>query len=325
MTAVPEPPVRLIFAFLLALLAEPAFAETPVARHGQLSIAGGRLVDARGEPVTLRGMSLFWSQWGGRFYNPGAIRWLAEDWKVDVVRVAVGVPEGGILEHPERELAKADTAIQAAIDAGLYVVIDWHAHEPEPEAAAVFFEHVARRWGDTPNVIYETWNEPLPKHGWAEVIKPYHEALIPRIRAIDPDGVIVAGTRSWSQDVDEAAADPLPFPNVAYTLHYYAASHGQDLRDKAQAAVDRGAALFITEYGTTEASGDGVMDVTASQAWWDFAERNGISHLNWSIMDKAEASAALVPGAPADGGWSDADLTPSGRLVRDRLRAMAED
>ncbi|MDP9414384.1 MAG: hypothetical protein M3Q08_09900 [Pseudomonadota bacterium] len=50
-------------ALLLAFCSVPAVAQTPVERHGQLQVQGNRIVDQRGEPVVLRGMSLFWRQW----------------------------------------------------------------------------------------------------------------------------------------------------------------------------------------------------------------------------------------------------------------------
>ena len=172
-----------------------------------------------------------------------------------------------------------------------------------------------------PNLIYETFNEPLPKYGWAEVLKPYHAEVIGAIRAIDPAAFIVAGTRSWSQDVDEAAADPLPFDNVAYTLHYYAATHKQALRDQADRALAKGAALFVTEYGVTNANGNTPVSVEEAQRWWNWCEARGVSYLCWSICDKDEASAALVPGASPRGGWRPDQLTLSGRIVRNQIRS----
>jgi endoglucanase len=154
------------------------------------------------------------------------------------------------------------------------------------------------------------------------VIKPFHVAVIGAIRGIDPGAFVVAGTRSWSQDVDEAAADPLPFDNVAYTLHFYAATHKQGLRDKADLALRRGAALFVTEYGVTAASGGLPIDLAETRRWWDWCERNGISHLAWAIGDKAEPCSAVIPGASPQGGWKPRELTESGKLIRDRLRAM---
>lgn len=307
---------------LLCLSAVPAAAETAVERHGQLRVEGSRILDQRGEPVMLRGMSLFWSQWQPQYYNPSAIRWLRDDWNINVIRAAIAVDQGGYLANPEREMKKAETVIEAAIALGIYVIVDWHAHQPEPRAAAEFFGRVARKYGQHPNLIYETWNEPLREHDWSAVIKPYHLAVIPSIRAHDPDNLIVAGTQTWSQDVDKAAADPLPFANTAYTLHFYAGTHRQELRDKAEAAMRKGAALFVTEWGTTDADGDGAVHQEETRRWWDFMERNKLSYLNWSVADKREASAALLPGASAKGGWPMRMLSRSGRFVREQLRRM---
>ena len=38
-----------------------------VGRHGVLHVEGNRIVDALGEPVQLRGMGLFWSQWSNYY------------------------------------------------------------------------------------------------------------------------------------------------------------------------------------------------------------------------------------------------------------------
>lgn len=302
--------------------AGPASAQTPVGRHGALRVEDGRVVDRSGEPVVLRGMSLFWSQWGGHYYNAEVVRHLKSDWNVTVVRAAIGVDNDGYLANPEVEMARAEAVIEAAIAEGLYVIVDWHAHEPHPEAAAAFFSRIAAKYGAHPNLIYEVYNEPLNTHGWAEVVRPFHMVVVPAIRAIDPDNLIIAGTPSWSQDVDLAAADPLPFTNVAYTLHFYAGTHRQELRDKALKAMDLGAALFVTEWGTSEATGNGVLDQAETRLWLEFLETHGLSHLNWSIIDKDETSAALLPGTPGDSAWTDDMLSPSGRLVRQMLRDL---
>jgi endoglucanase len=292
-----------------------------VARHGRLQVRNGRVVDAQGVPITLRGCSLFWSQWKPQFYNRKAIAWLKSDWRATVIRAAIAASAGGYDRDPAGQTRLAEAAIDAAIAEGLYVVVDWHAHEPAVDNAVRFFTHIATKYRGVPNLIYEPYNEPLPKHGWAEVLKPYHAKVIGAIRAIDPGAFVVAGTRSWSQDVEEAAADPLPFDNVAYTLHYYAASHKQGLRDKAELALSRGAALFVTEYGVTFANGDVPIDAAEAQRWWDWCEAKGISYLAWSINDKAEASAAVLPGSSPEGGWPDSQLTESGRMVRAQLRS----
>ena len=319
----------LALALCAACAAPPAVADaapagTPVACHGALAVKDGRIVGAHGEPVTLRGMSLFWSQWAPQYYTAETVDWLAKDWKIDVVRAAIAAESNdSARQHFDREFAKASTVIDAAVANGLYVVVDWHAHRAYPAEAERFLTAIARKYGHLPNLIYEDWNEPL-RDGvdWSRDVKPYHERVIGAIRAVDPDNLVIAGSPSWSQDVDVAAADPLAFSNLAYTLHYYAATHGEDLRAKGDAALVDGAALLVTEFGTVEATGNGPLDYEESQAWWDWAEARGIGWMAWSIGDRDETSAALRPGTPP-AGWSESDLTESGRLLRDKLRAAA--
>jgi len=315
------------FTWLLVVLAAVApatFAESVVQKHGQLRVQGNRIVDQSGAPVQLRGMSLYWSQWIPKYYTFDTVKWLRDDWKVTVVRAAMAVKPDGYEKNPAAERDKVIKVVDAAIELGIYVVIDYHAHTAHENTAQAkaFFADMAKRYGDTPNVLYETYNEPL-KVSWARVLKPYHEAVIDSIREFDPDNIVIVGTRNWSQKVAEAAANPIRRTNVAYALHFYAHTHGQWLRDEAQAALNRGVALFVTEYGSTAASGDGMVDEKATREWWAFLDRHSISHINWSVADIPESSAALMPGARPDGGWTLAQIKPSGLLVRDELRAKA--
>ncbi len=80
-----------LLAVCVLLGAGEVHAATPVEIHGSLAIKGKAMVDASGQPVVLRGMSLFWSGWAGQFYNRRAVHWLAHDWKTSVIRAAVGV------------------------------------------------------------------------------------------------------------------------------------------------------------------------------------------------------------------------------------------
>lgn len=316
-----------------AVLLFSACASTPppvpaapgiVSQHGRLQVAGNRIVGADGRPVSLAGISYGWSQWqAARFYNAGTVDWLKQDWHAQIVRAALGVHEepGSYLQDPATNQARVMAVIDAALAADVYVIIDWHDHHANEHAdlAVAFFSDMARRYGDRPNVIYEVFNEPQ-KVSWHDTIKPYAETVIAAIRAIDPDNLIVVGTPVWSQDVDVAAADPIKDPNVAYTLHFYAATHKEKLRAKAQRALDAGAALFVTEWGTCEASGDGPIDEASVREWMKFIRANQLSHCNWAIYDKPETAALLLPQAGSRGGWTDADLSPSGRYVRALVR-----
>ncbi len=294
----------------------PSFVD----RHGWLRVHGGHLVDESGEIVVLRGVSLFWSQWMPQFYNPQLIKWLRDDWKVNVVRASMAVHQGGFLENPVDEVKKIETVIAAALRYGLYVIVDWHAHLCELPAARDFFVDIARRYARFPNLIFEPWNEPDAKYDWSADIKPYHEAVIHAVRRHDPRRLFILGTENFSQRVDKAALDPVGDTNAAYTLHFYAANHKAKLRQRLSDALAHGAGVVVTEYGTCEASGDGYFDVAETRRWWDFLQARHVSYINWSISDKTETAAVLNANAASTGGWTDSDLTPSGRLIREHLR-----
>ncbi|MFA9391725.1 MAG: glycoside hydrolase family 5 protein [Prolixibacteraceae bacterium] len=293
---------------------------TPVQKLGQLRIDGVNIVDQNGNPTQLAGMSLFWSQWIGKYYNYKCIKWLKEDWNCSVVRAAMGVGPGGYAQNPKKEMKKMENVIDAAIKLGLYVIVDFHEHTAEkylPEALT-FFGAISKKYGNTPNIIYEIYNEPL-KVSWSEVIKPYSEKVIEVIRQNDPDNIIVCGTPLWSQRVDEAALDPIKGVNIAYTLHFYAGTHQEELMRIGDKAIENGVCLFVTEYGTTNANGDGPVYPEETQKWYNWMDKHGISHCNWSVADKNESSAALVPKAGKKGGWTEDQIKPSGKLVKAEL------
>ncbi|HKP60977.1 MAG TPA: glycoside hydrolase family 5 protein, partial [Polyangiales bacterium] len=288
----------------------------PVGRHGALHVAGNRIVDALGQPVQLRGMSLFWSQWSN-FYAPGTVDQLADDWQAGVVRTALGVENGGYLENKNGNEAKVVAVVDRAIQRGIYVIIDWHDHhaqDHQPQAID-FFTRMAKKYGSSPAVLFEIYNEPLDI-GWPAV-KTYAEAVIAAIRGTGAKNLVIVGTPKWSQDVDLAARSPITgYADVAYTLHFYAATHKQYLRDKAQIALDAGVPLFVTEWGSCEASGSGAIDQAETKTWLDFLQKNDISWANWALNDKAESCSALTSQAGITGPWKDNALTMSGALIK---------
>lgn len=315
--------ISLSLLWLAACGTTPTTADTPVATHGQLAVKAGQIIGEHGRPVSLAGPSLFWSNVGwnaDKYYNAEVVATVSRDWQAGLVRAAIGTGEnGGYQSHPGENIASAERVIEAAIDEGIYVILDWHSHHAEnyPDAAVEFFTHFARKYKDTPNIIYEIYNEPLRDADWSSVIKPYSEKLIEAIRAIDPDNLIIVGTQTWSQDVDKAADDPITgFDNIAYTLHFYAGTHKEELREKARYAMDKGLALMVTEWGMVNANGDGGIDHQSTQAWLEFMREHNLSHANWSLHDKDEGASMLKPGAPANGGWSDDHLTEAGKKIK---------
>jgi len=298
----------------------PEFTQdtTFVGVHGLLKVDDNKIVDKNGNPISLAGNSFFWSNddWGGeRFYKHEVVTWLKNDWNTTIVRAAMGVEDpGGYLDNKSANKNRVKTIVDAAINSGIYVIIDWHSHHAEDHIneSVIFFEEMATLYGNYNNIIYEIYNEPLDI-SWDETIKPYALIVIEAIRNIDPDNLIVVGTPEWSQRVDLAAANPiLEYSNIAYTLHFYTVYHKKWLRDRAQAAIDDGIALFVTEWGSI---GYSIVD-TEANAWMDWCFTNKISHCNWAVNDKEEEWSILVPGASSTGNWSETDLTDAGKLAK---------
>ncbi|AKT41745.1 glycoside hydrolase family 5 protein [Chondromyces crocatus] len=307
----------------VALAANP----TPVSQHGALQVVGNRIKDQHGSDVQLRGMSLFWSQWGqtggpgNEFYKASVVNTLADGWNANLVRAALGVEPDGYLVNPTAEENRVRTVVDAAIAKGIYVIIDWHDHaaHQHTQQARDFFGRMARAYRNTPNVIFEIFNEPLNYHAWTDV-KAYAETVIGAIRAEGANNLVVVGTPTWSQDVNLAADNPITqYANIAYTLHFYAGTHGSSLRQKATYALNKGVALFVTEWGTCDASGNGGLNLAESQVWIDYMNTNKLSWANWSLNRKQETASALLPHANTTGPWIGSELTTSGAFVKQKL------
>ena len=299
---------------------------TAVQIHGLLQQSGNKILDKNNEPVSFAGNSFFWSNdnWGGeRYYNTEVVSWLKDDWKTTIVRAAMGVEDpGGYLENKTTNKNRVKTIVDAAIDNGIYVIIDWHSHHAEDNTneAILFFQEMATLYGEYDNVIYEIYSEPLDI-SWSEIVKPYAISIINAIRSIDPDNLIVVGTPEWSQRVDLAAADPIiGYSNIAYTLHFYTVYHQQWLRNRASAALESGIALFVTEWGSI---GYSLVDSEANE-WMTWCFTNKISHCNWAVNDKEEEWSILISGASTNGGWPDDELTKAGKLARNIIRNWPE-
>jgi endoglucanase len=306
-------------------------ASTPVELHGQLSVSGSNLLDASGAPVKLEGMSSMWLNWDSAGYatSKAGLQWMRDNWSLRVFRAAMGVappgaPTLGYLADPATAKAQVNQIVQNAIDLGVYVIIDWHDHEAllhQTEALA-FFREMSTKWGGTPNVIYEVFNEPLDLD-WGTQLKPYHQALVAAIREKDPDNVILLGTPNWDQDVDVAASSPLSGKNLMYTLHFYACTHKAPQRNKAMTARSLGLPLFVSEWGATHADGgvDGVVCEAEARTWHDWLDSSNISWTAWKL-DGCKDSSCMFKNqtAPAGGGWTAAQLNGHAQIVIDEMK-----
>ena len=302
---------------------------TPVAAHGQLSVKGTQLVDKNGKGYQLRGMSTHGITWFPDFVNENAFRTLRDDWNTNVVRMAMYVDEWGngqcYMQNKEGSTQLLEKGVDICIKLGMYVIIDWHVLNPgDPsqytDEAIKFFDKMSKKYADYPNIIYEIVNEPNGNATWKGVIKPYAEKVIPVIRKNDKDAVIIVGTPTWSQDIDQALADPLKYDNVMYALHFYAATHTDWLRERTEKCINGGLPIFVSEFGCCDASGNGGNDFAQTEKWLKLLDKYGVSYCNWNLANKNESSSCFKESAKADGKWSDSDYSESGAWIRKWFR-----
>lgn len=291
-----------------------------------LHVEGTHLADSDDNVVQLRGVSTHGLAWFPDYVNEDAFRTLRDDWGANVVRLAMYTAEyGGYLNGGDQQALEAliDKGVKAADKLGMYVIIDWHIlQDGDPSAhtaeATRFFSKMSANYAQYDNVLYELCNEPQ-NSSWEGTIKPYAQTVLAAIRQNDPDAVVIVGTNTWSQDVEEVIGHRLEDDNVVYAFHFYAATHKDVYRQKVTKALDAGVPIFVSECGLCDASGGGGVDQTSAQAWFDLLNSRGVSFVAWSLCNKNETAALIRSDCAKLSDWADSDLTESGKLFRQAI------
>lgn len=314
-----------------------AAAKTPLAKHGRLSVSGAYIVDCHGKKVQLRGVSLHGIQHtnGGStafkdYINKKSFKQIRDKWGVNLVRIPVYTEEGGYCNGNQADMDKSiQKAVKLANELGMYVIIDWHIlsdgnpaiHQAE---AKKFFKKYAKKYKKYKNVIYEICNEPNGDGVNWQTVKQYAVDIIPAIRKYDKKALIVVGTPQWSQLVDEASYNPITVddykhngnhkkaPNVLYTIHFYAATHYDDIMNKVTTAHNNGLPIFCTEFSISDASGNGNIDQANADRWMSLLKKYKISYACWSLSNCNESSAIFNSWSTKVNGWKNADISTTG-------------
>lgn len=292
---------------------------------GRLQVSGTKLTDESGNIIQLRGVSTHGISWFPDYVNYDAFATLRDDWGANVVRIAMYPEEyNGYLSGGDKDSLKQiiDNGVNYATELGMYVIIDWHVLNYAPsrhtQEACDFFAEMASKYSGHDNVIYEICNEPVGAD-WNSDIKPYAETVIGTIRKYDDHALILVGTNTWSQDVDSVVGNTLDDGNVMYVAHFYAGTHKENIRNKISTALNAGVPVFISECSICDASGNGGIDYASANEWLDFMNSNQLSFIAWSLSNKAETSALISSGCSAKSGWSDGDLSETGRWFKSAI------
>ena len=302
-------------------------------QNGALSVKGTQLVDEKGQAVQLRGVSTHGIAWFPDFVNQDAVIQLSNDWGANLFRIAMYTDEnGGYCTDGDKEKLKKLVAdgVGYAKQADMYVIVDWHVlHDQNPlthkDEAIRFFDEMSGKFKDENHVIYEICNEPNGDTTWEDV-KAYAEEVIPVIRNNAKDAVILVGTPTWSQEIDKPQKNPITgYNNIMYTLHFYAATHKEDLQNKMKDAIAAGTPVFVSEYGLCDASGNGGNDLAQAGIWVDTMDQLGVSYAVWSFCNKNETSALIASNCQKTSGFAEEDLSESGKWIYALLHEEEKD
>ena len=319
-------------------------ALSPVETYGMLSVKGTDIVDSTGKNVpVLHGMSLCGHYDGGckEYWLPSVLSYIQTDWHASVVRAPLmvndrtlssGIVFKGAANDTSTALTMARKLIDAAIISGIYVIIDWHeiGNEIHEDKAKIVFGVLAKQYGNTPNIIWEIWNEPTT--GWS-TIASYAKNVIPVIRQYS-DNIVLVGNSSWDQNPQEAGTELDGFKNIAYTVHFYNDHSHWGNVDQARS---KGHCVFASEWGLSDHTGGGSLATTDGGnigTWLSKMATWKMGWTNWELGNplenegggpNVETAASLAKGAtriPSDNDpWSDASLTTDGIRIRTYMRA----
>lgn len=293
---------------------------TPVSNHGKLSVNGKNIVDKNGDIFIIQGVSTHGIAWYPQYVNLETFKTLRDEFNANTVRIAMYSDlNSGYTTKLHETVSKG---VDYATGLGMYVIIDWHVlpdNNPNQnkDNAIKFFTEMANKYKDNENVIYEICNEPNGNITWSKDIKPYAEDLISTIRKIDNDAIIIVGTPTWSQDVDTVSQSPIKNQsNIVYALHFYAATHKQDLRNKLKIALDNDLPVLVSEFGISDASGNGKIDTDEGNTWIKYLRYNGIGYVCWNLSNKNETSSILKSTTNSMSNWSDDELSNQGKWLK---------
>ena len=305
--------------------------EFVVSKYGQLQ-ADGSVKDQNGNKVSLMGPSFYWSCSAPTWWNKETIEYLVSQYNVQIVRLPIAIAPCGsngqtscqnppdtwnkdcYYYRPDYTKALVDEVVKACIENDIYVIIDFHEHVAQDwtDLAKEFFTYFATKWGEFPNVMYEIYNEPVCDNN---TVVNYAKSVIPTIRAIDKDNIIIVGSASYSREPNGVTSAGNGYSNIAYTWHGYV-EWGHQSDWSSHSDWNSTIPVIVTEWGMNWSKNDGGLlsiykDRSVINCFWSMSNMSGDDE-KWSIL-KSECYKTT--------GWSDSDMNENGAYLLSQAKS----
>lgn len=299
--------------------------EFVVSKYGRLK-ADGSVKDQSGNTVSLMGPSFFWSCSAPLWWCKETVDYLVDQYNVQIIRLPVAIAPCGTdgqtscgsdvktwnedcyYYRPDYTKKMVDEVVKAAIENDIYVVIDFHEHRAEDwvNLSKEFFTYFATKWKNYPNIMYEIYNEPVCDNG---TVVNYAKQIIPTIRAIDKENIIIVGSAQYSREPHNVTSAGSGYQNIAYTWHGYV-YYGHQGDWGGHNEWNTSVPVIVTEWGINGGKNDGgLLNTFRSKGvincFWSVSNKGGTDAI-WSIFNENCIKTT---------GWTDSDMTENGAFM----------
>ena len=301
-----------------------------VSNNGKLHVSGTKLMNERNEEIRLVGASATDFSFPEIERSEKSFNSL-KLWGANTTRFFVNANESWVLSYnrePEEVLEKLDQVIANVKANDMYLVISWSGVKANgldyADLAQDFFTKVAAKYPNDPNLIYEIWNEPESSNTW-EQITQYANQLIPAIRNVSPNSIIVVGTPSWDSNLSVVIGHELSYNNIMYVHHMYMSSFAKSRLTDVENALKAGIPVFVSEWGTetTEKNGKSLIRPLA-EAYVNFLDKYNLSHIMFMYGNHNNSNYTHF--SILNGSWNESvpkeSLTDNGLFMRNVINGQ---
>ncbi|MBE6158715.1 MAG: BspA family leucine-rich repeat surface protein [Firmicutes bacterium] len=230
-----------------------------VSNAGQLSVKNSKLIDQNNREIRLVGVNggiYLKSEEGKAHYSTDKFFKSLKKWGTQVYRVFLETPYRDETSDTFNEyMDELYRLIDLTSNNDMYIILNWNpagnGRDGLSSQAINVFNRVATKYKNDPHIIYEIWNEPNADTTWDDV-KGHANIVIPAIRSISPNALILVGTPNFDKRVDAVINDELSYDNIMYTYHMYTPGVEDANIDYIIQALNNNIPVFVSEWGAVQ-------------------------------------------------------------------------